>query len=440
MTTIDTRRRRFLRWAAGAGGIGLAGCSGDGGGDGETQTPLTTTTERSTTVETTTATEQTTTTEQSSPTESSYSFIPDRRSEWFGHSVALNGLTALIGAPRSSISRENEGAAHVFEWSGGNWRQTVLTANDGDRYDNFGKSVALSGATAFVSASNAEEGTGKVYIFRRSGGEWSQQATLTVADSEQFGSSVTIADDIAVIGALADDGNSGAAYVFERSDESWVQQAKLIAKNPNGDDFFAKRVAAAGDTVLIGASHRSREGRGEEAGAVYVFKRSGDSWTQQTKIFASDLDSGDWFGSSVAVADDTVLIGAAGDEDPNGKGAGSVYVFERSDGRWRQQVKLTANDGKKFDRFGRSVAMANDTILVGAPAAAKFVNGFAYLFKRENKEWVQQTKLTLEKDKDGAKFGWSVSLNEEGTRALIGARRNTDSNGNEVGSAHVFTL
>ncbi len=311
--------------------------------------------------------------------------------DWFGVRVALEGDTAVIPADAddSEVNGVDSGSVYVFTRSGTTWtQQAKLTASDGAAVDLFGYSVALSGDTVFVGARfddddvNGDD-SGSVYVFTRSGTSWSQQAKLTAADGEagdEFGYSVALAGDTAVITANADDSDvngvdSGSAYVFTRSGTDWSQQAKLTAADGAAGDLFGVRVALVGDTALIGARLDDDDVNGIDAGSAYVFTRSGDGWSQQARLTAADGGAGDWFGYTVALADDTALIGAGNHDGANGVDSGSAYVFTRSGTTWSQKDKLTATDGKAGDQFGGKVAISGDAAVVGARLVDDVVKG-----------------------------------------------------------------
>jgi hypothetical protein len=172
--------------------------------------------------------------------------------------------------------------------------------------------------------------------------------------------------------------DSGSAYVFTRSDTIWIQQAKLTASDGAKSDYFSRSISLISDTALIGARGN------DEKGSAYVFVRSGNTWLEQAKLTASDGASGDGFGYSVSLSDDTALIGAHGDDD-NGYASGSAYVFTRSDNIWLEQAKLTASDGKSGDVFGSSVSIDDgDTAIIGAlyQSDAEPYFGAAYVFAK----------------------------------------------------------
>ena len=199
--------------------------------------------------------------------------------------------------------------------------------------------------------------------------------------------------------------------MFTRIGTNWQQQAKLTADDGADGDLFGISVALSGDTILVGADLHDEIA--PNAGAVYVYTRSGNSWSQQAKLTAADGSETDIFGVRVALSDDTALISARRDDDEvMGVDAGSAYVFVRSGTSWVQQEKLTAPDGTADDRFGRSVAVMGDTALVGAMFRDdKGKNsGSAYLFERNGKTWVYKAKLTAADGADDDVFGWSVAI------------------------------
>jgi len=456
---MTTQRRRFLR-LCGVAGIGaVAGCS-DSSGDG---TP---TADQATS----------TTTETESPVQDRTQqarLLPDDgdNRDDFGVSVTLSsdGTTALVGAKKDEDPNgEEAGSAYVFDRSGGSWtQQAKLLPDDGDSGDWFGESVALSsdGTTALIGAPKNDfpndsgesilSGEGSAYVFDRAGGSWTQQAKLTpdyVPSMDGFGISVALSSDgaTALVGAYHDEdpntGRLGADYVFDRSGGSWTQQAKLAPDDVDSDDEFGGSVTLSGDgaTALIGADTDSAP-NGENSGSAYVFASTGDSWTEQAKLVPDDGDSDDFFGNSVTLSSDggTALIGADSDSDPNGDGAGSAYVFDRSGDSWTQQAKLAPDDGDEYDSFGNAVTLSSDgaTALVGAGGDEDpngTLAGSAYVFGRSGNSWTQQAKVALDDGEESDHFGASVALSRDGATALIGARGDKAPYGNFAGSAYVF--
>jgi hypothetical protein len=367
-------------------------------------------------------------------------------SDYFGSWVAVDGDTAVIGASGDDDNGVSSGSVYVFSRNGDTWEQQAkLTASDGTPGDYFGYSVAVDGDTAVIGAYGDDDNgvsSGSVYVFSRNGDTWEQQAKLTASDGatdDFFGHSVTVDGDTAVIGALYDDDNgdkSGSAYVFSRNGDTWEQQAKLTASDGDQYDYFGESVAVDGDTAVIGAY--GDDDNGSYSGSAYVFRRSTSTWVQQYKLIASDGAPYDYFGRSVAVDDDTAVIGASGDDD-NGVSSGSVYVFSRNASTWEQQYKLMAFDGAPKDYFGKSVAVNGDTALIGAyyDDDNGDNSGSAYVFRRSGSTWEQQAKLTASDGTTGDCFGYWVAV--DGDTAVIGAPYDDD-NGSLSGSSYVFSL
>ncbi len=295
----------------------------------------------------------------------------------FGWSVAISGDRAVIGARHDDDHGQGSGSAYVFERDGaGNWSEVVkLLASDGAVGKNFGRAVAISGGQVVIGASDYEfsgDYSGAAYVFERDGaGNWTEVAKLLPSDGvryEDFGYSVAISGDRAVIGAWHDDDNgywSGAAYVFERDRAGdWGEVAKLLPSDGSRHDEFGRSVAISGGQVVIGT--RSDD-NGPNAGSAYVFERDGaGNWTEVAKLLASDGAAGDYFGVSVAISGDQAVIGAYKDGD-NGHDSGSAYVFEPDHlGNWTEVAKLLASDGAASDYFGVSVAISGDRVLIGA--------------------------------------------------------------------------
>jgi N-acetylglucosamine kinase-like BadF-type ATPase len=266
--------------------------------------------------------------------------------------------------------------------------QIKVIASDKAVNDQVGWSVSISldGNTAIVGANGADPGgivsAGAAYVFVRSGTTWSEQQKLIASDkaeNDQVGWPVAISSDgnTAIVGARnADPGglsNAGAAYVFVRSGTTWSEQQKLIASDNGGNFGSSVAFSSDGNTAIVGA-YSHNPGGVAYAGAVYVFVRSGTTWSEQQKLTASDKAANESFGYSVAFSSDgnTAIVGAAY-ADPGGlSNAGAVYVFVRSGTTWSEQQKLTASDKAANDYFGEAVAISSDgnTAIVGAPGAA----------------------------------------------------------------------
>ncbi|MGH8428438.1 MAG: FG-GAP repeat protein [Gammaproteobacteria bacterium] len=344
----------------------------------------------------------------------------------FGISVAVSGTTAIVGANIATINGNMwQGAAYVFSESNGVWSQAAkLTASDGAAYDTFGDAVAVSGTTALVGADGHNGDQGAAYVFSESGGTWSQTAELTASDGTAgvlFGYSVALDGTTALVGAPDEtvNGNAsqGAAYVFGESGGTWSQTAELTASDGAFGDDLGFSVALAGNTAIVGAAYKNFA-----QGAAYVFGESGGTWSQISKLTASDGAAGDVFGASVVVSGTTALVGAPDAAVNDNASQGAAYVFGESGGTWSQTQKLTANDGAASAMFGNAVALSGTTALIGAPGVIINGNthqGGAYVFGNSGGTWSQTQKLTASDGAMGAWLGYSVAL--DGTTALAGA-------------------
>ncbi|MDF1592338.1 MAG: hypothetical protein P1P89_12555 [Desulfobacterales bacterium] len=291
-----------------------------------------------------------------------------------------------------------------------------LTPADLAAGDVFGQSAAISGDTAIIGAPHDDDGgyySGSAYIYKRIGDAFIQQAKLTAADAsayDYFGWSVAIQGDTAVVGAYGDDGgeSSGSVYIFTRTGETWTQQAKLTAGDAEAYDYFGWSVAISGDTVIAGAY--GNDDAGESSGAAYIFTRTGEAWTQQAKLTAADAAAYDYFGKSVSINGDYAIVGAHGSDD-RGESSGAAYVFMWNGSGWIQDAKLTAGDGEAYDNFGVSVAVSGNHAVVGASGDddGGIDSGAAYIFSTSS-PWTQQIKLTGANAGAYAHFGYSVAI------------------------------
>jgi hypothetical protein len=359
-------------------------------------------------------------------------FVGSGTGDFFGNAVSISGDTIVVGAPGESSdatgvdgdqaddSQPASGAAYVFVRSGTTWsQQAYLKASNTDAGDHFGGFVSISGDSIVVGAPDEAShspgvdgdptddslpGSGAAYVFVRSGTSWSQQAYLKASnpDAEDGFGHASISGDTVVVGAPGEDstatgvgGNqaddssdaSGAAYVFVRSGTTWTQQAYLKSSNTGGFDFFGNQTAIDADTIVVGAPGEDSVATGVngiqaddsvgESGAVYVFVRSGTTWTQQAYLKASNTDEEHAFGSAISISGDVVVVGAPGEAsdatgvdgdqaDDSEPDSGAAYAFVRSGTTWSQSGYLKAANTQSGDQFGSSAAVSGDTIVVGA--------------------------------------------------------------------------
>jgi len=307
----------------------------------------------------------------------------------------------------------------------------------------FGYRVALSadGNTALIGGPWDNGDNGAAWVFTRSGSVWTQQGekltgtgTGEASGTDEFGRSVALSSDgnTAVVGAPLDNLEAGAAWVFTRSGSTWTKQGgKLTGAGGVKESDFGEAVALSGDgaTALVGGYDDNGQ-----IGAAWVFVRKGKSWSAQgPKLTAFELVPKGSFGYSVALSEDgsTALIGSLG-ENAN---AGAAYVFTRVGGSWTHQARLTGAGEVGAGWFGESVALSagGDTAVVGGPGDNGKV-GAAWVFTRSGATWTQQgAKLTATGESGEGKFGISSALSADGNSLLIGAKDD-----GAPGAAYVF--
>ena len=360
----------------------------------------------------------------------------------FGTSVAIDGDTALVGADRAPGStsafgpRSFKGEAYVFERSEGTWGfSTALTASDTAEGDHFGLSVALDGDTAVVGAplhdARGISNSGAAYVFSRSGGTWSLEQKLVAGDGMYFGRFGNVVD---VSGTTILVGHSKAVYVFTRSDSGWVQEAKLTTTDTTFDDYFGKAVAVDGDLAFVGAPTGVST---TVNGAVYVFERTGSGWMQRARLRPDTRTRGN-FGESIALSGDLALIGAGTDTD-DGTNSGAVYAFALQNQVWTNVQKFNASGTGSYDNFGRSVAVDGGVALVGAPGDDMKGSGAgaSYVFTEADGVWSEQTKLVFTGGQPSDRLGDTNGVGLSGGAAIVGIRLD-DSGYTNRGSALIF--
>lgn len=418
--------------------------------------------------------------------------------DYLGEVLAIDGDTAVIGVPgdRSAStgvygdpfdnSATRAGAAYVFVRNGSTWtEQAFLKGSNTSAYDDFGTSVAIHGDRIVVGAPFEQGGAtgvngdqsdqglyhaGAAYVFYRFGQTWGQEAYIKATNTEandSFGFSVAIEDDLLVVGARYEHGGSagingdqsdnsvwrsGAAYVYTRSGFTWTPALYLKASNPGDQDYFGATVAIDGTRILVAATGEDSAATGVDgdqsdnsapgSGAVYVFERKGELWVQDAYLKASNPGTADFFGRSIALDGDTVVVGAPNEDgsatgvdgdsgDDLQNGAGAAYVFTKDGSTWSQQAYLKAFT-VQGGFFGRSVAVFGDRVAVGAPYessssigidnksnSALGQSGAVYLFERTAGTWAESTFVKASNTGYADRFGQAVGLS--GGTLMVGA-------------------
>ncbi len=354
-------------------------------------------------------------------------------------SLSADGSTAIVGG---STDHNFAGAAWVWTRSGGSWNQqsTKLVGSGTVGTADQGASVSLSadGNTAIVGGWGDNGRAGAAWVWTRSGGVWTQQSRLVgagaVGNAGQ-GVSVSISADgnTALVGGNLDNGNAGAAWVWTRSGGVWTQQStKLVGSGAvgNAGQGVSLFLSTDGNTAIVGGSSDN-----SNAGAAWVWTRSGGVWTQQgSKLVGTGAVGAANQGSSVSLSADgnTAIVGGTGDNSQ----AGAAWVWSRSGGVWTQQsTKLVGAGAVQIAEQGNSVSLSGDgnTAIVGGFNDNRGV-GAAWVWTRSGNAWAQSTKLVGSGSVGNAGQGASVSLSSDGNTAMVGGGFDN----NNAGAAWVF--
>ncbi len=408
-----------------------------------------------------------------------------------GREIALSRDTLAVSAyhedsaargpngEQGDNSAQDSGAVYVFRRTGDTWAQEAyIKASNTDPGDHLGIRVALSGDTLAVSAggeassardvdgdpeNNAALASGAVYIFRRTGINWAQEAYIKASNTQAddwFGIALALSGDTLAVRAMHEDSaatgingdqednsapDSGAVYVFRRKDNTWAQEAYIKASNTDDSDWFGANLALSGDTLAVRASREDSAARGingdqddnsaTESGAVYVFQRIVTTWAQEAYIKASNTNEGDSFGDSIGLWGDTLAVaapledsaakGVDGDQSDNSaENSGAVYVFRRTDGTWTQEAYLKASNTDTDDIFGFCMRLFGSTLAVCSryeASAATGINGdqdddtaplsgAVYVFQRTAGFWQQTAYIKASNTAQNDEFGFGVAL------------------------------
>ncbi|MEQ8767782.1 MAG: IPT/TIG domain-containing protein [Planctomycetota bacterium] len=349
-------------------------------------------------------------------------------SDRFGTAVDTDGSVAIIGSSSDDDAGSGSGSAYLFDVATGQ-QLFKLTASNAGASDRFGISVAIDGITAIVGADQEDSGasgSGSAYLFDVATAQELFHLTPADADSgKNFGNAVAISGNLAIVGAFQDRAvanQAGAAYVFDVT--TGQQLFKLTASDAASGDFFGSAVAISGNLALVGASGD------DPGGAAYVFDLT--TGQELLKLSGSDTVSSDLFGSAVALEGSTALIGARGRDD-DGNSSGAAYVFDASTGQ--ELFKLRASDASEADLFGVSVSLSGGLAIIGSYLDDDGGNetGSAYVF-----DVTSGQELSKLRDSDataGDRFGETVSI--ANGYAIVGAASD-DAPINSSGSAILF--
>jgi hypothetical protein len=414
-----------------------------------------------------------------------------------------------IDGNEANNSASGSGAVYMFAKSGGIWTQEAyIKASNTAVDDRFAFSISLSAdgtrlavgaewedsSAQGVGGNDADNGasnSGAVYVFSRTGSTWSQEAYIKASNTEAadlFGTGVSLSADGArlAVGAPGEDSNalgvgggetnnsasgSGAVYVFSRSGTTWSQEAYVKASNTEGGDQFGISVSLSGDASRLAVSAPSEDSSATgvggnqsdngalKSGAVYIFARSGTSWSQEAYAKASNTEANDQLGGGSplflgtalclsgdglrlavgAPLEDSNATGVGGDDTNNDAAdSGAIYVFSRSGSTWSQEAYIKASIADAGDRFGYTVSFSTDGSALAAGAWREDSSssgiggnqadnsasdaGAAYVFSRSGVTWAQQSYIKAPNTNSFDRYGYAVALSGDGSRLAVGAK------------------
>ncbi len=331
-------------------------------------------------------------------------------------------LLQLAGAAQVSISTDGSPAD-------ANTMLHIKSTSKGVKFPRMSSAQRKAIAVTADDAGLMVFDTDRQVLFMFNGDEWMPFAYATSQSllraklpagsslNARIGISCAISGNFAVVGAdndsVGSNANQGAAYVFEKVNGAWTQRARLVASDGTQNAYFGRSVAIDGDNIIVGAI-QAKVGAISQ-GAAYVFVRSGNNWTEQAKIFANDGASGEEFGHTVAIQGDLALVGVPKHKVGNNGGQGAVYVLTRSGASWTHLTQLKANDGAASDYFGYAIELRGNGLIVGAPnddVGANEDQGSAHIYTKSGNTFTLQVKL-METALPNAHFGDAVSIDND---------------------------
>jgi choice-of-anchor B domain-containing protein len=353
----------------------------------------------------------------------------DAQAQAFGASVAVDGDVIFVSEPQNQAT---PGYIHLFRQAGDVWSEAGrLEGPDAIPGDGFGGALDADGGIMVTAAYSALDGAGEAYVFRRqAAGGWELDQRLTPSDAAEgdaFGVALALDGDNLLVGAFARGDTAGAVYAFRRdASGQFRQEAVFQADDTESGDRFGVSIALEGDRALVAATRHD-----EQKGGVYLFERQAGAWNQVKKLEPADLEKGNRFGSSLALAGDRAFAGT----DRLAGFTGAVFGFERDaeSGSWNETVRLQPFDATRGMRFGSAVAFDGEELWVGAGGANGF-EGRAYRFIPDGSGdgWRAAEKIASDDPSGGDFFAGNVMLADD--LAVVSAV-NADFG---LGAAHLF--
>jgi len=359
----------------------------------------------------------------------------------FGRSVDTDGLYVYAGSA-ADTGEADSGAVYVYTQLLQTWIEIEkLSPVPPESSQQFGNSLAADGNYLIIGSQYKDHpsynSAGAVYVYEKDGWDWNEVGVRYALDpynGDYFGMNVDIHGDWAIAGAPLDDDTydgSGSAYILWRGMGAWTTAKKLVADDPESNDNFGYSVAIHGDRAVAGAKNGNLGSW--NSGAAYVFERSGTDWFQTAKLTPSGAAEDDYFGHSIDMDGDRIVVGAPG-EDTMGDLAGAAYCYHWNGTGWDETAKLIASDGGHDHEFGSDVAINGDYIIVGAQKANN--SGTAYVFEYNGMDWSELEILTACYPETGDRYGAKVSI--AGDLAAVGAYDDHNANGMDAGAVYLY--
>jgi len=364
---------------------------------------------------------------------------------FFGSHVSIENNYLVVGAPLDHSYGSYSGAVYGYKKINGQWffDQTIkpLDLNSGD---NFG-SVRLFDGNLYAGARDKEvygDERGALYHFVNNDSLWVQVQKIipwdTIPRGSNFGLHIDVGKQFLFISAEADRENgmqSGSVYVLRQENGQWVQHQKLFPANGVPYQQFGDCITHNSNLLFIGAPEEDNI-TGDHAGAVYVFELVDSFWVEREKIINENGAENELFGNDVSVSGNTLAVGMSGNVFSNI--SGRVYIYDVENGIIRLTAELKASDAEIDDYFGGTLVLRKDSILVGAIGADRVARGAGalYLFKLVEGQWIEKEIFTASDGDRGDELGFSVDMNKG--KFVGGAPNSEDSNGNSIGAVYIF--
>ncbi|MEM7261881.1 MAG: hypothetical protein AAF488_07790 [Planctomycetota bacterium] len=322
----------------------------------------------------------------------------------FGIALAIDGDVAVVGAFADDDGAVGAGSAYVFRRIGGVWLQEQkLTAFDGGFDDQFGFYVAVHGDVIAVTARNVPA----VYMFRYDGATWVQEQKLNNSGSA-YGSALAVYEDVLVVGDFLHDFTQGGAYVYEFSGTSWSQTQLL---SPSGALLFGISLDLEGDTLVIGASAEN-----QGIGAAYVYARNGGTFNLQQVLAASDPSTFTGFGASVALDGSALCVAAVGANDD----AGALYVFRNDGVTWTEQQKISLATPPPAGGLGLVLDLCEPHLVAGSYGGIGCDEATqSYIFTEVGGTWVESRELVAPSTESANSMSRALAI--DGEEVWVGA-------------------